>query len=81
MTKEPHLIEQIRQTTYVINYMKNIRSNITTQSLEKEIAQFQKILQKYRIDPDYVNPNIPKQLAESILYRLSKEYYLGYRID
>ena len=28
-----------------------------------------------------VNPNIPKQLAESILYRLSKEYYLGYRID
>lgn len=52
--------------------MKNIRSNITT---------FQKILQKYKTNPDYVNPNIPKQLAESILYRLSKEYYLGYRID
>lgn len=59
----------------------SLQCNITTQSLEKEIAQFQKILQKYKINPDYVNPNIPKQLAESILYRLSKEYYLGYRID
>lgn len=58
-----------------------LQCNITTQSLEKEIAQFQKILQKYKINSDYVNPNIPKQLAESILYRLSKEYYLGYRID
>lgn len=47
----------------------------------KEIAQFQKILQKYKNNSEYVNPNVPQKLAESILQRLSKEYYLGYRID
>lgn len=42
---------------------------------------YQRMIEKYQMDPEHVNPNIPKQLAESILYRLSKEYYLGYRID
>lgn len=59
----------------------NIRSNITTQSLEKEIMEFQQIIQKYQMNPEYVHPKIPLTLAQSILQKLSKEYYLGYRID
>lgn len=74
-------IELHRLILYVRDYMKNIRSNITTQSLEKEIMEFQQIIQKYQMNPEYVHPKIPLALAQSILQKLSKEYYLGYRID
>lgn len=74
-------IELHRLILYVRDYMKNIRSNITTQSLEKEIMEFQQIIQKYQMNPEYVHPKIPLTLAQSILQKLSKEYYLGYRID
>lgn len=58
-----------------------MKINIKTESLQKEIIKFQEIVQRYQENPEYVNPNISYELAKSILDRLVKEFYLGYRIN
>lgn len=58
-----------------------MKINIKTESLQKEIIKFQEIVQRYWENPEYTNPNVSQELAKSILNRLVKEFYLGYRID
>ena len=55
--------------------------NITKESLEQEIAIYQKMLEKYQNNPEYTNPNCSEKQARVILARLQKEYYTDYRID
>lgn len=58
-----------------------MKINIKTESLQKEIIKFQEIVQRYQENPEYINPNVSQELAKSILSKLVKEFYLGYRID
>lgn len=42
---------------------------------------YQRMIEKYQMDPEYVNPNCSEKQARVILARLQKEYYTSYRID
>lgn len=55
--------------------------NITKESLEQEMKIYQRMIEKYQMDPEYVNPNCSEKQARVILARLQKEYYTSYRID
>lgn len=55
--------------------------NITKESLEQEMEIYQRMIEKYQMDPEYVNPNCSEKQARVILARLQKEYYTGYKID
>ena len=55
--------------------------NILKQSIDKEIQEYQRIVQKYKVNDDYCNPNVPLSRALEIIKRLQKEKYLGYKID
>lgn len=55
--------------------------NILEESLEKELQYYQQIVQKYQTMKDYTNPNVPYRRALTIVHRLYKEKYLGYRIN
>lgn len=71
-----------RRQIVVIQYqIPLISMNITKESLEQEIAIYQKMLEKYQNNPEYVNPNCSEMQARVILARLKKEYYTDYRID
>lgn len=50
--------------------------NITMESLQMEIMQYQRIIDKYDSDPEYVNPNCSLQSAKIILEGLCRELYL-----
>lgn len=52
--------------------------NITKESLEIQIDEYKKILQKYQNDLEYVNPNCSIDRAKELIERLEKEYYLSY---
>lgn len=58
-----------------------MKQNIKTESLQDEISKFREIVAKYNYNREYVNPNVSLEQAKSILQRLTKEFYLGYRID
>lgn len=53
--------------------------NITKESLEQEIDNYQRMIDKYKTNPEYVNPNCSLQQCIVILQRLKKEYYLTYK--
>lgn len=52
--------------------------NITKESLEIQIDEYKKILQKYQNDPEYVNPNCSIERAKELIKRLEKEYHFSY---
>lgn len=58
-----------------------MKMNITKESLEQEMEIYQRMIKKYQMDPEYVNPNCSEKQARVILARLQKEYYTSYRID
>ena len=58
-----------------------MKLNITKESLEQEMEIYQRMIEKYQMDPEYVNPNCSEKQARVILARLQKEYYTSYRID
>ena len=58
-----------------------MKMNITKESLEQEMEIYQRMIEKYQMDPEYVNPNCSEKQARVILARLQKEYYTDYRID
>ena len=58
-----------------------MKMNITKESLEQEMEIYKRMIEKYQMDPEYVNPNCSEKQARVILARLQKEYYISYRID
>ena len=58
-----------------------MKMNITKESLEQEMEIYKRMIEKYQMDPEYVNPNCSEKQARVILARLQKEYYTSYRID
>ena len=46
-------------------------------SLNVEITQFQRIIDKYNNIPEYVNPKYSLQKAQQMLQMLQKELYLN----
>ena len=58
-----------------------MKMNITKESLEQEMEIYKRMIEKYQMDPEYVNPNCSEKQARVILALLQKEYYTGYRID
>lgn len=49
--------------------------NITVESLQQEIAQYEAIIAKYRTNPEYINPKCPLDTAIEMVDRLKKELY------
>lgn len=45
------------------------------------MIHYQRIVDKYKNDPEYANPKCSEKQAQAILQRLKKEYYTDYRID
>ena len=66
---------------YHQSHIINTYMNITKESLEQEMEIYQRMIEKYQMDPEYVNPNCSEKQARVILARLQKEYYTSYRID
>lgn len=54
--------------------------NITKESLEEEIAYYQKVIWMYEHQDDYVNPNVSLMQAKVLLEKLNKEYETNYKI-
>lgn len=54
--------------------------NITKESLEQEIANYLRMIQNYKNNPEYVNPNCSEQQARITYERLNREYYFSYGI-
>lgn len=55
--------------------------NTKIKNLQQEINDYQQIIDKYKMNQEYVNPSISLNHAKETLERLIKEFYLGYRID
>lgn len=51
--------------------------NITMESLQAEIAQFQRIIDKYMGDPEYVNPKYSLAKAMLMIDMLERELHFN----
>ena len=54
--------------------------NIMKESLEMEIAQYQRIIDSYLINPEYVNPNCSIDRAKLMIEMLTREYFINPKI-
>lgn len=80
--EEETTLDRAEQIDQICNNLtKSMNRNIVPESLEQELQTYTQIVQKYKTLKDYVNPNVPLQRALTIVQRLHKEKYLGYKID